>query len=307
MVYNFLFHRVNPERNSLWDPMGVSLFEKSIKYISKNFDVRLAEELYLSPVSLKGKQRIATIMFDDGYLDNLEYGAPILKKYNCKASFYVVTNCIDNNVPVWTYALEYYFSKTNITEFGFNFDFLPNSLNVSTLASPEERHNYVSRLKPLLKSVLNEDRERLISFVRNKCIDVDLPKIMMNWNDLKFLKDEGHYIGSHTLSHPSLGTLKDLKILRDELTKSGEVIKDNLGYFPVSISYPVGSFNEETKKISIESGYKFGLAVKQDIHNPSLEDNFEISRIELYNESWFKTRLRINNTLERIKKYIRYR
>ena len=307
MVYNFLFHRVHPERNSLWDPMDVSLFEKSIKYIYKNFDVRLAEELYLSPVVLNGEKRIATIMFDDGYLDNLDYAVPILKKYNCKASFYVVTNCIDNNIPVWTYSLEYYFSKTNVTEFGFNFDFLPSRLNVSKLISPEERHSYVSELKPLLKTVPNEDRERLISFVKEKCIDVNLPEMMMNWNDLRYLKNEGHYIGSHTMSHPSLATISDLTILKEELKKSGEMIKENLGYFPVSISYPVGSFNEDTKRISIECGYKFGLAVKQDIHNPSLEDNFEISRIELYNESWFKTMLRINNTLEKIKKLIRYR
>ncbi|MBK7956947.1 MAG: polysaccharide deacetylase family protein [Bacteroidetes bacterium] len=38
--------------------------------------------------------------FDDGYLDNLEYAAPILAKYKVPASFYVVTDCIDQNTSL---------------------------------------------------------------------------------------------------------------------------------------------------------------------------------------------------------------
>ena len=62
-----------------------------------------------------------------------------------------------------------------------------------------------------------------------------------------------------------------------------------------------------TIKISKEIGYKMGLAVKQMVYDPAQVDLFEIPRIELYNESWWKTRLRIDNTLERIKKIIKYK
>jgi len=58
--------------------------------------------------------------------------------------------------------------------------------------------------------------------------------------------------------------------------------------------------------LSKKAGYKFGLAVKQKLFNPSTDNFFEIPRIELYNESWLKTRLRISNTLEHIKKAIGY-
>jgi hypothetical protein len=34
---------------------------------------------------------------------------------------------------------------------------------------------------------------------------------------------------------------------------------------------------------------------------------FEVSRIELYNEPWWKTRLRITNILENIKSLIHYK
>jgi hypothetical protein len=48
------------------------------------------------------------------------------------------------------------------------------------------------------------------------------------------------------------------------------------------------------------------LAVKQDVYNPTRDSLFEIPRIELYNENWLKTRLRISHKLEQIKKAIGY-
>lgn len=66
----------------------------------------------------------------------------------------------------------------------------------------------------------------------------------------------------------------------------------------------MGSFNETTKLLAKGAGYKFGLAVKQNIHNPAKEDLFEVSRIELYNEPWWKTKMRISNVLEIIKSII---
>ena len=307
MIYNFLFHRVNPKRDALWDPMDVHLFDRCIKYISKNFDVRLAEDIYVNGSKNTSRKKVATIMFDDGYKDNFDFAAPILKKYGCKASFYIVTNCIELNIPTWTHVLEYYFSNTKQARFNFNFDFIPEELNIQGLKSKEERIAYVKKLKPMLKNIPSHQREILLEDLQSTCKDIKLPELMMSWEDLKTLRKEGHYIGSHTVSHSPLGTIKDLSRLTEEIKQSGEIIKSKLGYFPLSISYPVGSYNDDTKKISKACGYKFGLAVKQNIHDPNKEDIFEISRIELYNESWFKTKLRINHSLEKIKQLIRYK
>ncbi len=104
-----------------------------------------------------------------------------------------------------------------------------------------------------------------------------------------------------------LGTMTNENEIKNELLISAKTIEEKLGHFPITISYPVGSFNDTTKRISKEIGYKIGLAVKQNTYNPNKEDLFEISRIELYNEPWWKTRLRITNTLENIKSIIRYK
>ena len=306
MIRNFLFHRVNPQRDKLWDPMSVELFEKCIRYISKKYDVMLFEELVFSN-KYKNKKNIATIMFDDGYKDNIEFAAPILRKYNIKASFYVVTECIDKNIPTWTHILEHVFQFTSITDIDINFDFLPQELQISTLNNSEERRLYVGKLKPFLKTLSHDKRHIVLNRVVETYNDIELPKLMMNWDDLEKLKQEGHYIGSHTVTHSMLGSMDNENDIITELLVSGKRIEEKLGYFPLTISYPVGSFNETTKKLAQQTGYKIGLAVKQNIHNPQKEDLFEIARIELYNEPWWKTRLRITNTLEHIKSLIRYR
>lgn len=308
MIRNFLFHRVHPQRDKLWDPMSVELFDKCIRYISKKYDVVLFEDLAFSDkYKSNNNKSIATIMFDDGYKDNIEFAAPILKKYNIKASFYVVTESIDKNMPTWTHILEHLFQFTSIKNIDINFDFLPQDLKVTELNSHEERIRYVSKLKPFLKTLPHQKRQSVLNVVMETYNDIEFPKLMMNWDDLRKLKAEGHYVGSHTVTHCMLGTMDNENDVAFELLQSGKQIEQQLGYFPLTISYPVGSFNKSTKELANKAGYKIGLAVKQNVHNPLKDDLFEVSRIELYNESWLKTQLRITNILEEIKFLIKYR
>lgn len=290
--------------------MSVELFDKCMAYISKKYEVMLYEELIFSDLyksqNKKGK-KIATIMFDDGYKDNIEFAAPILKKYNLRASFYVVTESIDKNIPTWTHILEHLFQFTSVQPINMHFDFLPKELNVSALNTYEDRIQYVTKLKPFVKSLPHEKRQAVLDRVMETYNDIELPKLMMDWDDLRQLKAAGHYIGSHTITHCMLGTMDNENEIISELKDSGKQIEEHLGYFPLTISYPVGSFNQTTKKIAQKTGYKTGLAVKQNVHHPQKEDLFEVSRIELYNEPWWKTRLRISNTLENIKSFIRYK
>ena len=130
---------------------------------------------------------------------------------------------------------------------------------------------------------------------------------MMNWADLYQLKQDGHYIGSHSFSHAMLGTIENESEIETELNESANMISKNLGHMPKTISYPVGSYNETVINLAKKTGYTMGLAVKQRIYNPLLDSLFEIPRIELYNEPWFKTKLRITNRLEQIKSILKYK
>lgn len=306
MIRNFLFHRVSPERDKLWDPMSVELFEKCIKYISEKYTIITIEDFLTSKLN-DSKKNYATISFDDGYKDNILFALPILSKYNVKASFYVVTDCIENNIPTWTHVLEYLFQNSSKTKILLDFDFLPNDLKIKELHTLNEKIAYVKQLKPFLKKLSHEQRNLVLNKVIDAFHDVKLPLLMMNWDDLRYLLKQGHNIGSHTVSHCMLGTMTNEADIKHELQTSLNLLSEKLGIVPVTISYPVGSYNQTTIRLSKEIGYKIGLAVKQDIYNPKQDGIFEIPRIELYNESWWKTKLRISHILEKIKKIVKYR
>lgn len=305
-IRNFLFHRVSPDRDYLWDPMSAELFDKCIKYISSNYKVITIESLVDFSL-LDSKINYATISFDDGYKDNIIYALPILEKYKVKASFYVVTDCIDKNIPTWTHILEYTFQNTKKSNINLQYVFLPEYLRVDKLNSVKERLEYVIKLKPFIKTINHENRTLILNHISEHFNDVKLPELMMDWQDLNKLISNGHQIGSHTVSHCMLGTISDSNLQEKELLDSANIIFQKLRVFPTTISYPVGSYNATTIQISKRVGYKIGLAVKQDVYTPDKCDLFEIPRIELYNESWIKTRLRISNRLEDLKKIIRYR
>lgn len=306
MIRNFLFHRVNNQRDPLWDPMNPVLFEKCITHIKKKYEVRIFEEL-MSSGDYKKNSDFATIMFDDGYKDNIDVALPILEKHNVKATFYIVTNCIEKNIPTWTHVLEHCFQKIITDHINLDFEFLPKNLKQVNFDEKTTPLDYVRKLKPELKKIDHSNRLLVLQRIQEIAKIDELPKLMMNWNDIKKLNSKGHYVGSHTVNHFMLGTINNENIIAKELKESREIIHSKLGFYPKTISYPVGSYNESTIALSQKLGYQFGLAVKQEIFNPNIHGTFEVPRIELYNENWFKTKLRISHNLEKIKLLIRYR
>ena len=109
----FLFHRVSPQRDILWDPIAPEKFDQIIRFISKNYEVVQLEKAILEPPR-KTDKPFAAFVFDDGYRDFILYALPILKKYNCPTSMYVVTDCIEQQLPPWTYILDYHFIHSKI-------------------------------------------------------------------------------------------------------------------------------------------------------------------------------------------------
>ena len=125
----------------------------------------------------------------------------------------------------------------------------------------------------------------------------------MNWDDLREISSFVS-IGSHTHTHPMLGKMYDKDEIQHELTTSKKKIEMNLGVKCEIISYPNGSFNDVTKISASHAGYKFGLAVNNSYFDLNRFDEFEIPRIELFEESRFKLFLRRNLIIERIKNKI---
>lgn len=93
-----MYHRVQPDDASAdeIEPgmfVGVSTFEKHIGWLAKRFDlVTLSEALDVAHPS--NGRRLAVITFDDGWRDNLTHAWPILRRYNARATIFLVTDWV---------------------------------------------------------------------------------------------------------------------------------------------------------------------------------------------------------------------
>ncbi|MCW7462952.1 polysaccharide deacetylase family protein [Leptospira limi] len=81
----------------------------------------------------------------------------------------------------------------------------------------------------------------------------------MNWNDLKFLLEKGHSIGSHTKTHARLSKIENLDQLKDEIINSKQILENKLGITIKHFAYTfgdLGSFSEIALSIA-KTNYEF--------------------------------------------------
>lgn len=303
VIRNFLFHRVNEEKDIIWPPMKPSLFHSIIKQLTRKFTVVSLEEYLNDPGSFQTRRRLATVSFDDGYKDNIEFAAPILKKYNCPASFYVVSGCIDDNLPTWTYILDNIFQNTGQKDIDLHYDFVPEKFKNIPLQLITPGNQLIKDIKIWLKKIFNQQRLLILKDIREQCSDVPLPaNKMMSWNDIRQLDQDGFIIGSHSHTHPLLASLEQEEDISAELKVSAQKIKQETGKWPQTISYPVGNYDERVVRLSKETGYQYGLAVGQQFFKTDKDDVFKIPRAELHQEPAWKVQIRINGIYSLVKR-----
>lgn len=92
----FMYHAVD---NDLWGIAELfvkpEMMEQQLKYLSDNgYDTIFFEDLY----HIENYDKPVILTFDDGYLDNYAQLFPLLKKYNCKATVFVIDKYIGKDV-----------------------------------------------------------------------------------------------------------------------------------------------------------------------------------------------------------------
>ena len=86
--YHIIDWPPSPEANMFIHPES---FEKQLQYLTENgYTTIFFEDLW----NIENIEKPVIITFDDGYADNFSYMYPILEKYNCKATIFVITSTL---------------------------------------------------------------------------------------------------------------------------------------------------------------------------------------------------------------------
>jgi peptidoglycan/xylan/chitin deacetylase (PgdA/CDA1 family) len=95
------FHRVNDILPEDGLTRRSRIFEEFCRFFRANFDVVPMTELVSRLDRKASLAGTLAITFDDGYLDNYELAAPILRKLGLPATFFVVTGFIGTKTVPW--------------------------------------------------------------------------------------------------------------------------------------------------------------------------------------------------------------
>lgn len=169
-----LFHRVSDEvRDNL--TVGVAQFERQMALLRQYCDVLSIDEVLDLGERIPSSQRPqVSVTFDDGYLDNFTLAAPILRRHQVPAAFFVSTGIVNSVTP------------------------FPHDLRRGNGWVP-----------------------------------------VMNWDQLRTLREWGFTIGSHTVGH--IDCAKETEsVVRAELAQSSQALERELGVTNPLFAYPYG-------------------------------------------------------------------
>jgi peptidoglycan/xylan/chitin deacetylase (PgdA/CDA1 family) len=153
-------------------------------------------------------------------------------------------------------------------------------------------------LLPLLKKYRMKAVLYLLGNRRHKNNFWDIPQgepeaTLLKEGQIKEMDQSGLVeFGAHSMNHVKLTTVGKAEIER-EVAGSKKNLENFLQKTVFSFAYPYGSVNEEVKKMTVEAGYTFGVAVN---NGPTCfgEDLMEIRRVHIFPKTspyryWKKT------------------
>ena len=147
------------------------------------------------------------ITFDDGYHDNYEIAAPILRDFKAPFTVYTTTGFIDRTIEPWWILLEKVISHSSKLVL---VDHPGRRLEVNARNGCEKCKAYEKGIQ-FLRTSAEADQDRIL---RAAAADINLDLsgfgdgLAMSWDEVKdFADDELASIGGHTVNHYALGRL----------------------------------------------------------------------------------------------------
>jgi peptidoglycan/xylan/chitin deacetylase (PgdA/CDA1 family) len=267
-------HHVRPARSNAFQPNRLLevtpiFLEDLLKRLSRaRIDVVSLDEMYRRFIAGDYKCRFVCITFDDGYKDLLQWGYPLLKKYQLPFALYVPTSFPDRLGELWWVALEAVIAQND--RIGMVIDGKDQFFECRSVREKRELYDAVYGK---LRSMKTEDELRHV--VRDLCAryGVNIASfcrdLCMNWEEIaRLAADPLCTIGAHTVNHHMLKKVPENSTVRSEMEMSRAVLEGALGKRPEHLAYPVGdvtSAGPREFRIAAELGFKTAVTTRPGV------------------------------------------
>lgn len=250
-----IFHRVLARTDPLLpDEPSAAEFEQRMRWVRRHFNVIPLADAVEGLRSGTLPARPLSITFDDGYADNEQIAAPILRKLGLPATFFVATGYLDGgrmfNDSIIAAVRDCRSERLDLTELG---------LGTHAIESLDQRRRAISVLLPQVKN-LDPERRAVVAERTCELADVTPPDdLMMTSSQVAALARDGFGIGAHTVNHPILARM-DQVAARDEI-EHGRARLQEIADRPVGLfAYPNGRPDEDYTIHTAELVRQLGFA-----------------------------------------------
>lgn len=203
------------------------------------------------------------LTFDDGYRDNVEHAAPVLRRHSAPWTLFVATDYAEGRGRLWWLELEEAIARSE--RLSVTLDGKPVDLPCGTAAEKQaafETVYWCLRRGP-------EDVLRATIATLADAAGLDTRRLTqdlcLGWDELRTLaRDTTVTFGAHTVTHPMLRK-HDEAMARREIVESKREIEQRLGRSVRHLSYPVGdatSAGPREFKLAREAGFATAVTTR---------------------------------------------
>lgn len=259
-------HVFRPASDYAFDPGVVDAtpeqFRRRMEMVARRFHVIGIDELCRALDGAPLPPNPALVTFDDGYRSCFDVALPILREVGVRAVFFVATSFVERRRLYWWERIAYVVGRAGVQRIRLVY---PSAAELD-LRAP----GAADALARTVKDTPGLDVERfLVQLERAAGVDWDpeterrlAGELIMDWDQVRALRDAGMDVESHTRGHRVLETL-DARSLADELAGSRADLERELGRPVRAIAYPVGrriAHLREVRDAVTAAGYRLGFA-----------------------------------------------
>lgn len=256
-------------------------FEQQVSYLAANYSVLSLPEAVMRLRACRPlPPNAVAITFDDGYADNLP-AARTLAKYGLSATFYITAGCMAGGEPFWPAELRYLLDAIRHERITLALgDAQPLTFDLRTGA---DRANALNRLTKTFKAHPVPYREQLRAQLRTYAGYVEIPRVMLSWDEVREMHALGMTIGSHTMTHPNLPNA-GVPMATQELLEARRRLEEEIDAPVTMFSYPNGGaeryLTPEIQAVVKETGYD-AATTSRNAFAGSRSDLYALERIQV--------------------------
>jgi peptidoglycan/xylan/chitin deacetylase (PgdA/CDA1 family) len=286
-----IYHRVLPAPDPLYPgDIDRESLATHLKVLTTHFRVRPLGETVRRAWEGTVEPATVCITFDDGYLDNVQEGLPILQRFGASATFFIASGYLDGGC-MWNDVVIESVRRTGETAIDAT-DLGLGQFNLGTLA---ERAVAADKLIRGVRYLQPDERNAAVLEIGRR-LRVPTPRgLMMSPDGVRTLARAGMEIGGHTVTHPILRNCDDA-VATEEIGANKRALEGMIDA-PVDVfAYPNGRPDRDYGARDVDlvrrAGYAAAVTTRQDAASTRY-DRFEVPRFGPWRESATRFRMRM--------------